>query len=293
MRAPHVIHGTFTIERRFEAPVARAFAAWTDIEIKAQWFIGPPDVWTLKERALDFRVGGRELLRGELASGITTAFSARYHAIVPNERLVYAYDMHRGEQHLSVSLATVELRATAGGGTHMTFTEQAAFLDGEDGTKSRQAGTAAHFDRLPAVLGDPHTIVSSRVLDAPRERVLQAFRDPERLARWWGPAGFSNSFEAFELRAGGLWRFTMQGPDGARYPLVKEFLEVSDDRIALRQLDAVHGFTMAMTFTELDAQTLLTWRMRFDSSEEAARIRAHIERANEENFDRLAASLAG
>ena len=151
MTTPPVVHGSFTHERTFRAPVARVFSAWSDIETKARWFMGPPDQWKLLERQLDFRVGGTELLCG--AFGATeTVFSARYYEIVPNARLVYVYDMHHGDKHLSVSLATVEF-AAVGGGTRMTFTEQAAFLDGEDGVPSRDVGTAAHWERLSRVVG--------------------------------------------------------------------------------------------------------------------------------------------
>jgi uncharacterized protein YndB with AHSA1/START domain len=160
MTTPPIVHGSFTIERSYRAPVARVFAAWSDIETKARWFIGPPDKWKLVERALDFRVGGHERLHGQLIGGPATIFTAHYHAIAPDQRLVYAYDMHVGEKHLSVSLASVEFSAAKGGGTRMTFTEQAAFLDGEDGTKSRESGTDEHFDRLAQVLDDPHEIIS-------------------------------------------------------------------------------------------------------------------------------------
>jgi uncharacterized protein YndB with AHSA1/START domain len=197
------VHGSFTIERSYRAAPARVFAAWTDIETKARWFMGPPERWKLLNRELDLRAGGSEILHGQLTNGTTTLFTARYHAVVPDERLVYAYDMHIGEKHLSVSLATVELAAAKGGGTRMTFTEQAAFLDGEDGTRSREAGTAAHFERLGPVLDDPAEIFASRVMDAPRDRVFQAFGDPDTLSRWWGPKGFRSTFQEHSLRPGG------------------------------------------------------------------------------------------
>lgn len=144
-------HGSFTIERTFRAKPERVFAAWADVDTKARWFIGPPGKWTLRRRELDFRAGGEEILEGEFGDGNVTLFVARYHVIEPAKRLVYAYDMHHRGTHLSVSLATVEF-APAGGGTRMTFTEQAAFLDGRDGTDSRRTGTAAHFDRLGGIL---------------------------------------------------------------------------------------------------------------------------------------------
>ena len=64
---------------------------------------------------------------------------------------------------------------------------------------------------------DPREIVSGRVIDAPRRKVFKAFADPTHLARWWGPKGFRNTFEEFDFRPGGTWRFTMHGPDGVDY----------------------------------------------------------------------------
>lgn len=286
-------HGSFTIERTYRVPAARVFAAWADVETKARWFMGPPETWTLVERALDLRVGGREILRGRFASGATTTFEARYHAIVPNQRLVYVYDMYAGEVHLSVSLATVELAAASGGGTRMTFTEQAAFLDGEDGGRSREIGTAAHFDRLAPVLDDPREIVSTRTFEAPRERLYRAFADPAELARWWGPSGSLNTFETFDLRPGGAWRFVMRGPDGAEYRMVKAFVEVVPaERIVLLHRQAGHDFQMTMAFLAVGGRTQLVWRMRFEAPE-AAETMAFIAEANEQNFDRLAAHLTG
>jgi uncharacterized protein YndB with AHSA1/START domain len=80
-----------------------------------------------------------------------TDFAGRYHQIIANERIVYVYDMHVDGEHLSTSLATVEI-APAGRGSRLVFTEQAVFFDGNDGTESRRRGTAPHFERLAALL---------------------------------------------------------------------------------------------------------------------------------------------
>lgn len=136
-------------------------------------------------------------------------------------------------------------------------------------------------------------VVSERVFNAPRGVVFGAFADPDRLARWWGPKGFANTFHEFDLRPGGTWRFVMRDPDGAEYPLTKEFLEVAPpERVVLRQLGGMHQFQMAMTFAEEGSRTRVTWRMRFDSLEEGERVRSFIATANEENFDRLESLLA-
>jgi uncharacterized protein YndB with AHSA1/START domain len=101
-----VNHSTFVVERTFDASPQRVFAAWADPEAKVRWF-GNPDQG-VAEYQLDFQVGGREYNRGEV-EGQEYTYEARYQDIVPDERIVYAYDMHVGERRISVSLGTVEL----------------------------------------------------------------------------------------------------------------------------------------------------------------------------------------
>lgn len=143
-------HGTFVIERVYEAAPARVFKAWANPAAKASWFVGPAS-WQLIERAMDFRVGGTERLSGRHGTGTVTTFDAYYHDIVPDQRIVYSYDMHLDRTHISVSLATVELNAD-GAGTRLVFTEQAAFLDGYDDSGSRERGTTILLDQLGAEL---------------------------------------------------------------------------------------------------------------------------------------------
>jgi uncharacterized protein YndB with AHSA1/START domain len=143
-------HATFTIERVFEAKPERVFKAFADPKAKAQWFVGP-EGWTQGVRELDFRVGGRERLSGGPKGAPAHSFDALYQDIVPNERIVYSYDMHIGDTRISVSLATVELKR-AGAGTRLVFTEQAVFLDGYDDAGSRERGTHGLLDQLGASL---------------------------------------------------------------------------------------------------------------------------------------------
>lgn len=139
-----VNHSTFVVERTFDASPQRMFAAWADPEAKARWF-GNPDQG-VAEYQLDFQVGGREYNRGEV-EGQEYTYEARYQDIVPDERIVYAYDMHVGERRISVSLGTVELEPE-GDGTRLTYTEQGAYLDGLDTPEQRQSGTGGLFDAL-------------------------------------------------------------------------------------------------------------------------------------------------
>jgi uncharacterized protein YndB with AHSA1/START domain len=133
---------------------------------------------------------------------------------------------------------------------------------------------------------------TGRVLDAPRERVFAAFTDPERLARWWGPKGFRSTFQVFEPRPGGAWRFVMHGPDGGNFPNESIFEElVWPERIVIRHASAPR-FRLHVTFADAGVRTRVGWRQVFDTAEECDRVRAVAVPANEENLDRLSAELA-
>ena len=129
--------------------------------------------------------------------------------------------------------------------------------------------------------------VSSVLLDASPEQVYDAYADGEKLARWWGPDGFTNTFHQFEFRPGGRWPFDMHGPDGATFANESVFVElVRPERIVLDHVVAPL-FRMTITLTARGKQTEMAWRMRFETAEVYRSLRALITRANEENFDRL------
>lgn len=141
-----VTHDTFAVERTYDASPARVFAAWADPEAKSSWF-GSPDA-DHDEYELDFQVGGREYSRGKVPGGNGTyTYDARYQDIVPDERIVYAYDMHLEDTRISVSLSTVELKPD-GDATRLIYTEQGAYLDGLDSSEQRQGGTGGLLDAL-------------------------------------------------------------------------------------------------------------------------------------------------
>lgn len=124
---------------------------------------------------------------------------------------------------------------------------------------------------------DPRSIIGTRVFDAPRELVFAAFTDPQHLAQWWGPNGFTTTTNAFDFRAGGVWRFVMHGPDGRDYQNRITFDEiVAPERIAYR-----HGggddvepvqFSTTVTFEDIGGKTKVTWRMQFPSAAERMRV---------------------
>ena len=132
---------------------------------------------------------------------------------------------------------------------------------------------------------------SSRVINVPRERVFQAFLEPEHLQRWWGPKGFTNTFQEFDPKPGGVWRFVMHGPNGKDYPNLHVFAEIAKpERIVLQHVSAPK-FQLTITLTDQAGNTRLDWCMRFESAETCAQVKTFAVEANEQNFDRLEAEL--
>jgi len=135
------------------------------------------------------------------------------------------------------------------------------------------------------------TFKTSRIFAASPDAVYAAFAAPERLAKWWGPDGFHNTFETFEFQPGGLWRFTMHGPDGANYPNDSRFLQVEPARkIVVHHLSQPH-FTLTIGLESAGTGTLVTWEQAFESPEVAASVKHIVEPANEQNLNRWQAEV--
>ncbi len=107
-------HGSFILERRYNAAPERVFAAWSDPNAKRAWF-AEGEGWDIQSYELDFREGGSEkstfrFLKGEETFGEKTAFGNEtvFNDIIPNERIIFTYSMSRNGVRFSVSLASVE-----------------------------------------------------------------------------------------------------------------------------------------------------------------------------------------
>lgn len=125
-------------------------------------------------------------------------------------------------------------------------------------------------------------ISATRVFDAPRERVFDCWFDPAHITNWWGPRGFTTTTHEMDARPGGVWRFTMHGPDGRDYPNRVVYREiVRPERLVYRHTgegdDDPLGFEVTITFTGKDGKTEVGFRMVFDTEalcEEAAKFGA-------------------
>jgi uncharacterized protein YndB with AHSA1/START domain len=146
MSKRNVTHATFSLERTYEAPPARVFAAWADPAAKSRWFARD-----VAEHHLDFRVGGKEIIRARPGGGPVLSFESTYQDIVDGERIVYSSALSTEEQVATVSLTTVELSPDEGG-TRLVLTEQGAYLDALEQPSWREQGTSDHLEALGAEL---------------------------------------------------------------------------------------------------------------------------------------------
>jgi len=114
-------------------------------------------------------------------------------------------------------------------------------------------------------------IVMMRLLQAPRELVFKTFTEEEHVAQWWGPTGFTLTTHEMDVRPGGVWEFTMHGPDGVDYPNVIVYEEI----LAPHRLVYTHGspdpddpgFRTTVTFDDFMGMTALTMRGVFETAE--------------------------
>ena len=136
-----------------------------------------------------------------------------------------------------------------------------------------------------------NTFSTSREIPATVQQVFAAISDPERLARWWGPAGFTNTFEVCEFKNGGRWSFIMCGPDGRQYPDENFFVEIEPPRKVVVQHTSEPKFRLTIELVASPAGTVVSWVQAFENSETAARFAPIVVPANEQNLDRLSAEV--
>lgn len=105
-----------------------------------------------------------------------------------------------------------------------------------------------------------------RILNAPVELVWEVWTNPEHIANWWGPNGFSNTIHKMDLQPSGEWLLTMHGPDGKNYPNKSIFSEIIPyKKIVLQHFNP--NFTATIEFTSENEKTLLNWHMLFETTE--------------------------
>lgn len=142
-------------------------------------------------------------------------------------------------------------------------------------------------------------LVLTRVFDAPRELVFDAWTDPRHTPQWWGPHGFTNTVHETDMRPGGVWRFTMHGPDGTDYPNRILYTEIAKpERLVYLhdsdQDDDPRRFHVTVTFEDEGGKTRLTMRMLLPTAEQREEaVGFGAVELGYQTLDRLARHLAG
>jgi uncharacterized protein YndB with AHSA1/START domain len=118
-------------------------------------------------------------------------------------------------------------------------------------------------------------LVATRIFDAPRALVFKLWTDPEHVARWWGPRGFTITTASMDVRPGGVWQYVMHGPDGTDFPNRIKYTEVVEpERLAYEHGGSAEGepvnFVVTATFEDVGGKTKLTLRSLFPSVEALA-----------------------
>jgi len=135
----------------------------------------------------------------------------------------------------------------------------------------------------------------SRVLNAPVELVWEVWTQPEHIAQWWGPNGFTTTIHKMDITAGGEWNLVMHGPDGTDYKNKSTFKEIVPLKKIVYDHVSAPKFTATITFEAQGDTTQITWHMLFETAEEFIQV-VKTFKADEglkQNLEKLSAYLAG
>jgi uncharacterized protein YndB with AHSA1/START domain len=265
-----------TITRVFDAPRDAVWRAWTDAEQLKQWFM--PHGFTVPECTVDLRPGGvlRMVIQGP--DGGESTIDGEFLEVDPPARCVFTTATFEGSLtgrntvtfedrgskteltlHAEVTTSSPELRAALAGmeeGWLQSLEKLDAFLSGTE------------VDRTS------RSVIATRVLDAPRERVWKAYTDPEQVAQWWGPPGSTIETHEIDVSPGGTWRATLHGAYGD-YEQKMTYVAVQEPQVlAYLYGDPSapgHAFTMVELADEGD-KTTVTVTINFASAEERRRM---------------------
>lgn len=274
------------LTRIYGAPRSLVFKAWTDARHMARWW--GPRGFTNPVCEVDVCPGGLIRIDMRGPDGTTYPMKGVFQEIRELERLVFtstALEDEHGKPLLEIlntvtfddfkGITKLTLHARLVTKDFKLTPQVDAALSGmEQGWSESLYRLADEVDSISKSASAEREIVISRIFDAPRELVWNAWTDPKHVVKWWGPRGFTTTIEEMDVRPGGVWRHTMHGPDGANYPNKSVFTEVvKHERIVFSHSGGKEGgpganFQATWTFEEQGGKTKLTMRMVFGSAQE-------------------------
>lgn len=283
--------------RAFNAPRELVFEVCTQPQHMRQWW--GPHQYSLPICEMDVRPGGRYRMVQRAEDGGEHPFSGEFREVLPPERLVMTQVYEPYADH--PMLVILEFQDLGDGRTrlvdHMVFdtveSRDASMAAGmESGARESYERLAEHLQTLE------RGFWIERVFEAPRELVFDVWTDPQHVARWWGPDGFTNTVQEMDVRPGGSWRFVMHGPDGVDYPNLIRFLEVSRpsrlvyDHMGANPDDSPFRGEVTL-YAEGPKQTRVVMRTLFPSADvrEFVKREYHAVEGGNQTLDRLGAYL--
>ncbi len=259
---------TVVITRVLDVPRRRVFETWSKPEHLVRWW--GPKGFTLPGCEMDFRPGGayRFVMRGP--DGKDYPFHGVYREIVEAERIVFTAIIDNAPGNELVTTVTF---AEEGGKTRLTVeqtvpTEPYARGQKQGWTESLEC-LADYVSSLATLVGD-REIVAVRIFDAPRDLVWKVWTEPEHIAEWWGPKGFTTTTYSMDVRPGGVWRFVMHGPDRDYQNKITYIEVVKPERLVYKhggekEVEPVN-FQVTVIFAEQGGKTRVDMRMVFPSA---------------------------
>ncbi len=275
--------------RVFDAPREVVFRAWTDPKQVAQWW--GPQGFTNPVCELDVRRGGAIRIDMRGPDGTVYPMAGVYEEIVAPERIVFSSGAIDENGKPLFEVLNIVTLAERGGKTTLTLhvhvvkstAAAARHLAG------MEVGWTQSLERLETFVdkAQEHSLSENtvarelsitRMFDAPRDLVFEAWTNSKHVAQWWGPRGFTTTIQEMDVRPGGVWKLVMHGPDGTDYPNQSVFTEVvKPERLAYslsggKKGTPSVGFDATVTFDAVGGKTRLTMRMVFPSAAERDRV---------------------
>lgn len=305
------------ITRVFDAPRELVWKVWTDPEHIRRWW--GPKIFAAPFITNDFRVGGKYLYSMQSAQYAECKVlwsTGTYREIVPLERIVCT-DSFADEKGNIVSASQHGLLVDFPRELMMTVTFED--LGGKTRLTLRHAGMPAEMsemagqgwneslDKLAGVLETAKTklavvilsdteVVMSRVFNAPRKLVWEAYTDPKHIPLWWGQRHLTTRVDKMDVRPGGVWRYICRGQDGTEFAFSGAYREVVPPSRLVSTFEfertAGHVSVDTLTLVEHDGKTTMTVHGLFQSREDRdGMLQSGMEAGFGETLDRLAELL--
>lgn len=262
-----------TLTRTFDAPRSLVFKAWTEPEHLARWW--GPQGFTNPVCEVDARVGGLVRIHMQGPDGGIYPMRGVFQELVAPERIVLLTGVDAPDGTVRFEVLTTVTLVESGGRTTLTLRARVvtATADSAMNIAGMEPGWSQSLDRLQAHVAPGQAIparelVTERVIAAPRALVFRAWTEPDQVARWWGPNGFTNTIHEMDVRPGGMWRLTMHGPDGRDYPNENVYLQVAPPALLVYYHQTTPKFVAVATFEDAPGGTKVTMRSNFLSSDD-------------------------